>query len=294
VKLAEGFVAVDWGTTNRRIFVVGGDGVILDRIADDYGVSSLVASQFEKEIGQLRGRYKTPIMLAGMIGSKRGWIEAPYVRCPADLTAVANAVVRPERDIAIVPGVSYCDNGRVDVMRGEEIQLLGAAYGDMMCPDAIVCHPGTHAKWAVVRNGAIHSFRTIMTGEIFALLRRHSMLSDFLQFPVELGGTFEAGVRHALDHDDLLASLFSVRAKSLLGLLAPEEAVSFISGLLVGSDTKIGLDDADPEVSITLIGDSNLMVLYGAALAVAGRQFSRIDGERAFVAGARFIAEKLT
>ena len=292
--LARHCVAIDWGTTNRRIFVIGADGELRERIADDRGITAFRPGDFDREIAALRQHYPhSPIILAGMIGSNRGWIEVPYIPCPASLTDIAGALVRPAHDVIIVPGISMTGAGRDDVMRGEEIQLLGAACSGMVRPDALVCHPGTHAKWANLRGRAIISFRTVMTGEMFALLRKHSILSDLLGAEVLAGEAFEAGVRHALDHDDLLAALFSVRAKALLGNLAREDAASFASGLLIGSDIKIGLEDSDPLLSVALIGDPRLTMLYAAALAVAGRPCQQIDGEKAFLAGAMLIAKEL-
>jgi len=288
------FVAIDWGTTNRRIFTIGADGEIGERIADDRGITAFRQGDFDREIRALRQQYPVgPIVLAGMIGSNRGWVEAAYVPCPVRFTDIANALVRPADDVMIIPGVSMTGDGRCDVMRGEEIQILGAACTGMIHPDTLVCHPGTHAKWAHVRERAILSFRTVMTGEMFALLRKHSILSDLLKAKVLVGGIFTAGVRHAIDHDDLLAALFSVRAKALLGNLAREDAASFISGLLIGSDVKIGLEGSDPLLSVALIGDPQLTSLYAAALAVADRPSEQIDGEQAFLAGVKLILSEL-
>src|SRR3954464_12235618 len=122
-----------------------------------------------------------------MVGSNRGWIEAPYVPCPASLDDLARRLTYPSEREAIVPGVKDDSNGRADVMRGEEVQLLGAVVTGDVDQDALVCHPGTHNKWVVVRNGKIESFRTIMTGELFSLLKAHGVLSDLLTGEVEIG-----------------------------------------------------------------------------------------------------------
>ena len=122
-----------------------------------------------------------PMLLAGMVGSNRGWIEVPYAHCPTGLEELAAAVVHsPDGSAVLVPGVAYLAE-RADVMRGEEVQLLGAVADGSIPPDCLVCHPGTHNKWAQVRGGRIVSFRTVMTGELFNLLREKSILSRLPQ-----------------------------------------------------------------------------------------------------------------
>ena len=166
-----------------------------------------------------------PMLMAGMIGSNRGWVEAPYVPCPAGLPELAARLhwIEAER-AAIVPGVAYETDGAADVMRGEEVQLLGAFAEGWIGPDSTLCHPGTHNKWVRLEDGRIAAFRTVMTGELFSLLKEHSILADLLAAPAEPGRAFEAGVRHGLDGEDLTAELFSVRARALLGKAPREEA----------------------------------------------------------------------
>jgi len=126
-------------------------------------------------------------------------------------------------------------------MRGEETQLLGAVAAHLVAPDALVCHPGTHNKWAMLRGGKIHNFGTIMTGELFSLLKEHSILGELLQGPVDVNDAFKRGVRHALERETLPAALFGVRAGVLLGQAKKEDAPSYTSGLLIGADVRIGL-----------------------------------------------------
>jgi 2-dehydro-3-deoxygalactonokinase len=292
MRWAEGFIAVDWGTTNRRGYAIGGGGRMTDEMEDDQGILAVGAGGFGDAVGALRTRLgDLPLLLAGMVGSNRGWVEAPYVPCPAGLPELAARLqwVEPER-IAIVPGVSYLDGAAADVMRGEEVQVLGAVGEGMIPSDALVCHPGTHNKWIKVEDDRIASFRTVMTGELFNLLREHSILADLLAGPASAGAAFEAGVRHGLASDELTAELFSVRARVLLGKAAREDAASYTSGLLIGSDIRIGLRSAPPG-EIVVMGRPELTGLFAAALAVAGRPAREIDGEEAFLAGARHLAE---
>jgi 2-dehydro-3-deoxygalactonokinase len=226
-----------------------------------------------------------------MVGSNRGWVEGPYVHCPAGLPELAAHLhwIEAER-AAIVPGVAFAADGAADVMRGEEVQLLGAYAEGWVAPDSALCHPGTHNKWVRLEDGRIAAFRTVMTGELFNLLKEHSILSDLLAAPAEPGRAFEAGVRHGLGEDDLTAELFSVRARTLLGKAPREEAGAYVSGLLIGADLKIGLRLA-PEGEVITIGRPDLTRLFAAALAAAGRSSRPIDGEAAFLAGIRHLVE---
>jgi 2-dehydro-3-deoxygalactonokinase len=231
------------------------------------------------------------MLMAGMIGSNRGWREAAYVPAPAALADLAGQLVWPEPGfVAIVPGISWSEGDAADVMRGEETQLLGAVSAGMIPPDCLVCHPGTHNKWVQIEDGRICSFRTVMTGELFNLLREHSILADLLDQPMDTGAAFEAGVRRGLDSDELTAELFSVRARVLLGKAVRQDAAAYTSGLLIGSDLRTGLRAA-PEGEVIAMGRPELTRLFTAALAIAGRRCRVVDGEEAFLAGARHLAE---
>ena len=279
-----GFIAVDWGTTNRRAWAVEPDGAARDLLEDGSGVLKVAPGGWTGEIDRLRALWPgKPLLLGGMVGSNRGWTEVPYVAAPATLDDLGAGVKRPAMDVAIVPGVSWRDGREADVMRGEETQILGVGAA------GLVCHPGTHAKWALVEDGAIGRFRTVMTGELFAMLGRHGILQDRLAGAVCMGDAFRAGVRHGLMHDDLTAELFSIRARFLLGV--EEDGASYASGLLIGSDVRIGLALGPGDV--TLIGRPDLTALYAEALRLAGRMSSRVDGEEAFLLGARAIVERL-
>jgi len=213
------------------------------------------------------------------------------VPAPAALSDIVAGLrwVEPGR-IAIVPGVSFESQERADVMRGEEVQILGAAAAGLVAPDATVCHPGTHNKWIRLEGRRIAAFRTVMTGELFNLLKSHSILSDLLAEPAEPGEAFTAGVRHGLGEDDLTAELFSVRARVLLGKSDPEQASSYVSGLLIGADLRVGLGLAGGG-EIVVMGRPDLTRLFGAALAEAGRGGRQVEGEEAFLAGARRLVE---
>jgi len=292
---AEGFIAADWGTTNRRAWRIGPGGSVEDEMEDDSGILSVPAGGFPAAVAELRARLgDLPLLMAGMVGSNRGWIEAPYAPCPAGLDELAERLrwAEPGRT-AIVPGVCFKGGGAADVMRGEEVQLLGA-WAEGWLPEAtVVCHPGTHNKWVRLDQGRIAAFRTVMTGEIFNLLKERSILADLLDNAVEPGPAFAAGVRHGLDHDDLTAELFSVRARVLLGEASAQDAAAYTSGLLIGSDLRIGLRFAGT-ADIVVMARPDLTELFAAALVEAGREARRLDGEACFLAGTRRLAERMS
>ena len=289
---AEGFITVDWGTTNRRAYLIDGSGKCVDEFEDDKGILSVPAEGFGGAVGEIRDRLgDKPLLLAGMVGSNRGWVEASYVPCPAGLPELVEALAWPEEGrTAIVPGVSFRDPEEADVMRGEEVQLLGAFAAAMVPADALVCHPGTHNKWVRLRDGRIARFTTVMTGELFNLLKGHSILSDLLAGTVEQGEAFERGVRKGLKQNCLTAELFKIRSRVLLGEAEARDAPSFGSGLLIGADVATGLGEGKDR-QVFVMGRPGLTALYAEALRIAGRQPREVDGEQAFLAGARRIVE---
>jgi 2-dehydro-3-deoxygalactonokinase len=294
MKWTDGFIAVDWGTTNRRAYRIDSSGECRDEFEDSKGVLSIERGDFPAAVGEIREKLGDhPLLLAGMIGSNRGWVEAPYVPCPAGIEdLVRNLAWAGERE-AIIPGVSYVGQGRADVMRGEEVQLLGGVAAGMVNPEGFVCHPGTHNKWALLRHGRIQIFGTVMTGELFNLLKEHSILADLLQGPVEVNEAFKQGVRHAMEREMLPADLFGVRAGVLLGQTSKTDAPSYTSGLLIGTDVRIGLT-WPAGARIGVIGRPELTRLYAAALAEAGRDAVELNGEQCFLAGILEIARKIS
>ena len=294
MRWAEGFIATDWGTTNRRAYLVDGTGKCVDEFEDDKGILGVPKGGFGEAVAEIRERLgDRPLLLAGMVGSNRGWIEAPYVPCPAGIEDLAAKLVWLEEGrTAIVPGVSFVDPDEADVMRGEEVQLLGAFVAGMVPADSLVCHPGTHNKWARLDGGRITRFRTVMTGELFNLLREHSILADLLAGPAENDDAFAWGVSRGLEESCLTAELFKIRARVLLGQADAADAASYGSGLLIGTDVRAGLQEGRDR-EIVVMGRPELMRLYEEALKIAGRQCRQVDGEEAFLAGATKIVEML-
>jgi 2-dehydro-3-deoxygalactonokinase len=294
MRWTEGFIAVDWGTTNRRAYRIDRSGKCVDEFEDHKGVLSVADGGFPAAVAEIRQRLGDhPLLLAGMVGSNRGWKEAPYVPCPAGLDELAKNLVWAGEREAIVPGVSYIGNGRADVMRGEEVQLLGAVAAGLVDPMGLVCHPGTHNKWAVLRHGAIHSFTSVMTGELFSLLKDHSILGDLLQGSVGVNDAFKRGVSVSMESEALPAELFGVRAQVLLGQAKKEDAASYASGLLIGTDVRIGLSTPFG-AQVTVVGRSDLTALYAAAIAEHNREAKQLDGEQCFLAGIKEVAKRIS
>jgi len=290
----DGYIAVDWGTTNRRAWrVVAGE--IEDMLADDVGFTSVAAGGFPDQAAVLRDRLgDLPMLVAGMAGARGGWVEAGYLPCPLDLATLATSLVQvPGEPSWIVPGACLRDNGRADVIRGEETQFFGAVAAGLCSPDAIVCHPGTHNKWALIEGGRLTRFRTVMTGEMFALLHKGSLLKTWLDRPAQPGPAFAKGVAQGLEGRALTADLFTARAAVLLGSLGEADVSSFVSGLLIGADIRTGLADLG-EGTVVVMGRGALTRLFAEALGQIGRSSIEVDGEEAFLAGIAAIVEHMS
>ncbi|MDF2640322.1 MAG: 2-oxo-3-deoxygalactonate kinase [Novosphingobium lindaniclasticum] len=274
------FIAVDWGTTNRRAYRIEG-GEVVQTERDDMGILSVPPGGFPAQVTELRARFGgLPVVLAGMVGSNRGWHDAGYVACPATIEALAAAMAWPEEGVAIVPGVCVDTPNRADVMRGEEVQLLGAVAAGLVPADALLCQPGTHNKWAMMKDGAIADFATAMTGEMFALLKAHALIGSEMAGEMDADDSFREGVEASAD---LLSALFGVRAASVLGKRAPGEAAGYVSGLLIGSDCRARI--TRPRTRVYLLADGLLARLYTAAITIAGGEAVVVDSHASFVAG---------
>jgi len=257
---------------------------MLGAVRDNRGIIPLVGADFPAELAALRATLgDLPVLMAGMVGAARGWMAVDYVPCPADLSALARGIhwVEPGRT-GIVPGVSTLAGGRGDTMRSEEIQLLGAHAAGLIPDDALVCQPGTHCKWAWMAGGKLADFTTRMTGELFALLRQHSLLAEMVGGDALPGAAFDAGVADAAN-DDLIRDLFGIRAADLLGLRRRGDGASYLSGLLIGSD--IRAQRLAPDTLVHLVAEAPLAALYARAIAAAGGRTQPIDTGVAFIAG---------
>ncbi|WP_375270629.1 2-dehydro-3-deoxygalactonokinase [Sphingomonas sp.] len=284
------YIAVDWGTTNRRAWLVDARGAVLDQRRDERGVLSIVPGSYPREIADLRRALgDVPVFAAGMIGSTRGWHDAPYVDAPASLALLAEHAVRLDAGVTIVPGVALRAPHRADVMRGEEVQALGAVTAGLVPGDALLCQPGTHNKWIELSDGRIARFATTMTGELFALLRAHGILAGMLDGTVRDGTPFRAGLARGAGARDLSSALFEVRARVLLGVRAADDAAAFASGILIGAD--VGARDDVAGRDVYLLASGGLADLYASAIAFVGARAVPVDSDAAFLAGMHAIWE---
>lgn len=290
---SENYIAVDWGTTNRRAWLIDSNGEVAAQFADEMGLMSVPVGGFENAAADIRRKLgSSPMLLAGMVGSDKGWRQAPYVSCPANAKALADNIIWIDsQHTGIIPGV--CQSaGQPDVMRGEEVQAIGAAAGGMVWPDVYICHPGTHTKWIRLAQEEIAEFKTMMTGELFNLLRTSSILSAQLQSEVIAGDSFQNGLNDANSGVALSSALFSIRARHLLSQ-QPSDGASYASGLLIGNDVQAGLAQAKPAEKIAVIGRADLAHLYAVAIRSAGYDCHIIDGDKAFLAGIAAIIQRL-
>jgi 2-dehydro-3-deoxygalactonokinase len=295
-------IAIDWGTTRFRAWLVGGDGAVLDRIDTAAGILSVASGDFggsfERAVGPwLQQHGRLPVVASGMIGSRQGWREAPYAECPAgaaDLASKLVSVTSPNGHEAwLVPGVMRTDeDGVPDVMRGEETQIVGClAEGDP--PRRLFVLPGTHSKWAIVEAGRITRFATFMTGELFALLKGHGILGRLMAGDAHDPATFRRGVDYGSKAGGgLLRRLFSVRTLALFDRLPAAGVASYLSGLLIGREIAEAIAwVGSPHVATvrpTIVGSSDLAPRYAEALSQLGIE-SRTGPQEAAVIGIRRI-----
>ncbi len=273
-------LAVDWGTSALRGALLAADGTVLAEHAAPRGLLSVPpggwAGAFEAEFGAWMSAHPgLPCLMAGMVGSRQGWVEAPYCPCPAGLADLAARLCwLPAGDagagrIAIVPGLSRDAAGVPDVMRGEETQVFGALrlLGLQDAEQVTLVLPGTHSKWVTVQRGRITGFATHMTGEVYALLRRQSILARLLP-AVDSGWdteAFDAGLDSAALPGGLLHQLFSVRTLGLFERAAGPALASRLSGLLIGEELRA--QAPPPGLALVLVGSPALTQRYRHALA---------------------------
>ncbi len=293
------WAAVDWGTSNLRAWVVGTDGATIAKLLSDKGMGALTREEFELELLALLGPYlkesdHLTVIACGMVGARQGWVEAPYLaapcRPPGIHEAVRASVGDPRIDIRILPGVGQANPP--DVMRGEETQIAGYLREN---PDyeGVLCLPGTHTKWVTIRAGEIVGFRTFMTGELFALLSKQSVLRHSMTD----SGWNDAAFAEAVDDamvapQSFAAQLFSLRAGSLLNGADKATCRARLSGLLLGLEIR-GARDQWLERDIVLVGALSLTALYRDALAAKGVRTRECDGDAMALAGLKAAYEEM-
>ena len=276
------WVAVDWGTSSLRLWAIK-DGEAVDERRSDQGMGRLTPDGFEPTLLAQLGDWlpdsgRLNVLICGMAGAKQGWHEAPYrgVPCPPSGLGVRADARDPRLKVRILPGL--CQMDPLDVMRGEETQIAGLLA---LNPgfDGQVCLPGTHSKWARVAGGLVQEFTTFMTGELFDVLAKHSILR------LSMGEGWDApaflrAVTEACDAP-LSTQLFRLRAGALLSGLSPDSARARLSGLLIGSE----LSAVEATGPVAVIGDNRLVGLYSEAMRALGRRPMVYSGRELALSG---------
>ena len=274
-------IGLDWGTTSLRAYRLAPDGAVLARLDVQGGIMTVPPGGFpaalEAAIGPWLAEGETSVLLCGMVGSRQGWVEAPYLPCPAGAAELAGATIAlpfAAARVRLVPGLTCVDaHGVPDVMRGEETKLVALAA---RVGDALVCLPGTHCKWARLAEGRVAGFTTHMTGEVFAALSQHTILARTSEDSPHQEAAFARGVARAQQAGGLLHHLFGTRTLHLLGELPAEAADSYLSGLLIGHEVAAALAETGA-TAVDLLGADRLAPLYAAALEAQGVAVRRHD-----------------
>lgn len=272
-------VVVDWGTSSFRLWGLGATGEILAERRSGEGLLSAGETGFESvleaHLAAIGAADDTPVMMCGMVGSRTGWVEAPYLDAPVRLNRLADCateVPSARRRIRILPGVAQRSDAAPDVMRGEETQLLRLTLDERR--SGLVCMPGTHSKWVSLVDGELQSFATFMTGELFQLVRTQSVVAG----AVEGAGTvdpanpaFAAGVRAGFETPAVVTNaLFALRAAWLVARAGPDDMQARLSGLLIGVEFAGAAARYGDLSAVALVASGPAAGLYGAALAAAG------------------------
>lgn len=288
-------IAVNWGTTNFRAYKLDAHGRLEAEKSSGRGAVTVPPGGFQdalsSEILEWMDGSDNRVLMCGMVGARRGWMEAPYVRVPASFEQIVNGVIQLEVegfDIRIVPGLIGRDStGVPDVLRGEETEILGCQSEE--AGDVQYCLPGTHTKWLSMEGGKLGSFSTSMTGDLFKAIRTGTILRSCTQHEPDDERAFLMGVLRAAQGGELGHQLFGVRTLVLTGDLKEPSASSYLSGLLIGNEVK---EITDQTGAIHLIGDGALCGLYQRALREFGL-IATIEPEGAALRGLQRIAQSL-
>jgi 2-dehydro-3-deoxygalactonokinase len=263
-------IGLDWGSTHLRAYRYDARGQVLDKRALPHGVRHLPEGGFAAAFAQaVEGWPDVPVLACGMVGSRNGWREVPYLDTPTGVDRLAGALTAmttPDgRTLHLVPGLR--DPSRPDVMRGEETQIVG-----VMAQSADVAHhgcllmPGTHSKWVSLRDGVVAGFATVMTGELFGLLTQHSILGAHLPPAVDDESAFLRGVDAAQDSGaaGALSCVFLARTLLLDGVLPPTSVADYLSGLLIGDELRIAMAAGwtDRYTQMHMVGEGPLCDRY--------------------------------
>ncbi|QDG75379.1 2-dehydro-3-deoxygalactonokinase [Labrenzia sp. PHM005] len=270
-------IGMDWGTSSLRAFLIGSDGEVLDVISTSQGIMHVEDRDFDSVFHDLiqpwTATRSLPVIASGMITSRNGWLETPYVNVPSGPDDLASALVPFETSkgvqLCFVTGMTTEHNGAPDVMRGEETQIVGASAAGL--GDGVYVMPGTHNKWITVTGDRIDDYMTYMTGELFGTLKSHTILGTLMEDGPFNEVGFRLGVQAGLTSgDNLLHELFHVRTMPLFGKISEDMSADYLSGMLIGAEVKYAAREVDADQQVTIVGRGDLADRYEIALAVAG------------------------
>ena len=284
------YVAVDWGTSSFRLWLIDRGGNVLGERRSDQGMMTAAklgfAAVLQSHLEAVGAAAALPVIICGMAGARQGWVEAGYVDAPAPLASIlkqAVAVPGQARDVRILPGIAQRNRNAPDVMRGEETQLLGVIGLDT-AGGALVCMPGTHSKWVSVNGGTVERFATFMTGELFGAVSGATILSHAVAGADEAPDVdaFQSAVIAAFERPALAANLlFQVRSGQLLYGGTPAAAREKISGTLIGLELAAGLAGEASATGVTLVASGRLQRLYQLAFDTMSVPVRSIEAEDA-------------
>lgn len=300
-------VGVDWGTTNARAYVLDANGSIMAQTDDHVGASAGIMHIHDADFPEAFNRLiealplvppEVPVVLSGMITSRQGWVETAYVDCPAsigDVTEVAEEQHHEDRTLIFAPGLTYRDETGVhDVMRGEEMQVLGAlATGDGTGAIDVFCLPGTHSKWVWTSSDRIDRFRTVMTGEVFGALCNHTILGRLMGARSHDAAAFLQGAELGQAGGYVLHDIFAARTQSLFDELRPDALAAYLSGLLIGHEVAAMAGRLDPGTTVGLIGGAALAERYRIVLESAGFKVETLDNAAVTTCGQLALARAM-
>lgn len=281
------YVAVDWGTSSFRLWLMDGQDKVLAERRSSEGMTTASQAGFatvlNAHLQAVQAGDALPVIICGMAGARQGWVEAGYVDVPAKLSAVLDGAVKVSgetRDIRILPGIAQRAQDMPDVMRGEETQLLGSAGEN---GSRLVCMPGTHSKWVSVVGETVDGFSSFMTGEVFEALSSHTILKHAMADAQGFDGThpaFVAALKAAYARPAMFTNLiFTCRSGQLLHGLDATAAAARLSGILIGTEMAGGLSISGEGTTIQLVASGKLQALYEAAFTALDLDYVTIDAD---------------
>ena len=294
-------ITADWGTSSFRAFLVGGNAEVFEKKQAPLGIMKVENKDFAGIFTQLLKDWLSnypniPVLMSGMIGSEQGWSLAPHVKLPAgnkELAAALHPVrISTGRTGYIIPGLKTVGSSGIhDIMRGEETQIVGG-FKNKWTNECVLCLPGTHSKWVILKDGVVTNFQTSMTGEVIDVLAGNSILSRLMEdHNIGLNESFAKGINRSIEIGGLLHHLFAVRSQGFIGKVPKRDLKTYLAGILIGHEIK-GMMEIYPKLdSITIIGGAKVLKIYEKAFDIFSVDTQLLDGDIAAIQGHLMIAK---